>query len=73
MIAHAISKVKKFRLTYCLLSDSAAEDKIQALQHFSEYSKNIFNHSISVLKYISGFTGFFGRAAADPGAAEKRL
>lgn len=73
MIAHAISKVKKFRLTYCPLSDSVSENKIQTLQHFSEYSKNIFNPSISALKYISSFTRFFGRATADPGAAQKRL
>jgi hypothetical protein len=43
------------------------------LQHFSEYSKNIFKPSISALNYISGFTRFFGPAAADPGAAQKCL
>jgi len=56
-----------------LLSDPSLGHKIQTLQHFSEYSKNIFNPSISALKYISVFTGFFCPAAADPGAAQKRL
>ncbi|HBC75487.1 MAG TPA: hypothetical protein DC017_11685 [Candidatus Wallbacteria bacterium] len=56
-----------------LLSDSAAGYKIHTLQHFSEYSKYIFSSSISALKYISRFTRLFGRGAADPGPAEKRL
>jgi len=56
-----------------MLSDSAVEYKVRTLQYFSEYSKNIFKPSISALNYISGFTCFFGPAAADLGAAQKCL
>jgi len=52
---------------------SKRRKEIQTSQRFSEYSKNVFKHSISALKYISSFTRLFARAAADPGAAEKRL